>query len=49
MKSLKENNRAVLTTLKALDEDHHDAAAKGLFMRLNTFKFIEAIASRRLK
>ena len=43
VKSLKEDYPAVLTTLKALDEDHHDAAGKGLFMRLNTFKFIGAI------
>ena len=33
----------VLTTLKALDEDHHDAAANGLFVRLNTIKFIGVI------
>ena len=43
MKSLKEDYPGVLTTLKALDEDHHDAAAKGSFMRPNTFKFIGVI------
>lgn len=29
--------------MKVLDQDYHDAAAKGLFMPLNTFKFIGAI------
>ena len=43
VKSLKQDYPAVLTTLKTLDEEHHDAAAKGLFMRLNTFKFIGTI------
>ena len=43
VKSLKQDYPAVLATLKLLDDDHHDAAAKGLFMRLNTFKFVAAI------
>ena len=43
VKSLKQDYPAVLTTLKTLDEEHHDAAAKGLFMHLNTFKFIGTI------
>ena len=29
--------------MKVLDQDYHDAVAKGLFMPLNTFKFIGAI------
>ena len=29
--------------MKVLDQDYHDAAAKGLFMPLNTFKFIGEI------
>ena len=29
--------------MKVLHQDYHDAAAKGLFMALNTFKFIGAI------
>jgi hypothetical protein len=40
VKSLHQDYAAVLTTLKVLDDEQHDAAAKGLFMRLNTFKFI---------
>ena len=43
VKSLHQDYAAVLTTLKALDDEQHDAAAKGLFMRLNTFKFIATI------
>lgn len=43
VKSLKQDYPAVLTTLRLLDDEHHDAAAKGLFMRLNTFKFIATI------
>ena len=43
VKILHQDYAAVLTTLKALDDEQHDAAAKGLFMRLNTFKFIDTI------
>ena len=43
VKSLKQDYPAILTTLRMLDEEQHDAAAKGLFMRLNTFKFIATI------
>ena len=43
VKSLKQDYPAVLTTLKLLDDEHHDAAAKGLFIRLNSFKFIATI------
>ena len=40
VKSLKQDYPAVLATLKLLDDHHHDAAAKGLFMRVDTFKFV---------
>lgn len=43
VKSLKQDYPAVLTTLRLFDDEHHDAAAKGLFMRLNSFKFIGTI------
>ena len=43
VKSLHQDYAAVPTTLKALDDEQHDAAAKGLFMRLNIFKFIAII------
>ena len=41
--SLYQDYPAVLATLRVLDDEYHDAAAKGLFMRLNTFKFIAVI------
>ena len=34
---------AVLTTFKALDDEQHDAATKGLFIRFNTIKFIATV------
>ena len=43
MKSLYQDYPAVLATLRVLDDEFHDAAAKGLFTRLNTFKFIAVI------
>ena len=43
VKRLKQDYPAVLTTLKTLDEEHHDAAAEGPFTRLNTFKCIGTI------
>ena len=43
VKSLHQDYAAILTTLKALDDKQHDPAAKGLFMRLSTFKFIHTI------
>lgn len=43
VKSLYQDYPAVLATLRVLDDEYHDAAAKGLFMRLNTFKFIAVI------
>ena len=43
VKSLYWDYPAVLATLRVLDDEYHDAAAKGLFMRLNTFKFIAVI------
>ena len=39
----KKDYPAAPPTLKVLDQDYHDAVAKGLFMPLNTFKFIGAI------
>jgi len=42
VKSLKKDYPAAPPTLKVLDQDYHYAAAKGLFMPLNTFKFIRA-------
>ena len=43
VKSLYQDYPAVLATLRVLDDEYHDAAAKGLFMCLNTFKFIAVI------
>ncbi|XP_067048771.1 zinc finger MYM-type protein 1-like [Acropora muricata] len=43
VKSLYQDYPAVLATLRVLDNEYHDAAAKDLFMRLNTFKFIAVI------
>lgn len=43
VKSLYQDYPAVRATLRVLYEEYHDAAAKGLFTRLNTFKFIAVI------
>ena len=43
VKSLKQDYPAVLTTLRLLNDERHDAAAKGLFMHLNSFTFIGTI------